>query len=104
MAVISRDEMTFTQVVSQYFLALKGRGLMLSARDLELVREWESQGAPVRVVCAGIKAAFDAHRKAHPAPTARPPASLSHCRKAVERALKSWRESRVGSRSDGSDE
>ncbi|MBM4318381.1 MAG: hypothetical protein FJ125_00100 [Deltaproteobacteria bacterium] len=99
MAIISPGELTFIQLVGQYFLAQKGRGLQLSAADLALVRSWEEQGAPARVVCAGIKEAFEAYRRVH-GPEARTPGSLAYCRKAVERALRSWREARVGNRDD----
>lgn len=96
MAVISREELTYSFLVEQYFLALKGRGLVTSATDRSLIRKWESRGAPVWVVCEAIREAFDSYGRRH-GDGARSPSSLRYCRRAVERALKSWEDSRVGS-------
>jgi len=40
-------------VVGEFFLALRGSGLLLSPLDQELVAEWERRGLPVPVVIAG---------------------------------------------------
>jgi hypothetical protein len=101
MAVIPRDELSFTRIVEQYFLALKGRGLMISAVDLARIRAWEQTGVPIRAVCEAIRSAFDRHQARH-GEQARPPESLSFCSRAVNRAIKAWREANVGSRSQGS--
>lgn len=100
MAVVPREELTFSFMVEQYFLALKGRGLLLSAEELALVRVWEASGAPVWVICEAIRVAFEAYHAKRGA-DARPPASLRFCRKAVERALQTWRTGQVGARVGG---
>ncbi len=97
MPVVPREEMSFALLVEQYFLAQKGRGLLVSATDRALIETWEASGAPVWVICEGIQAAFESHRRKR-GPEARPPASLRYCRKAVEKALDVWREGRVGGR------
>ncbi len=101
MAVVPREELTFTFFVEQYFLALKGRGLLLSAEELALVQQWEATGVPVWVVCEAIRTAFEAYRAKRGA-NARPPASLRFCRKPVQRALEAWRSGRVGASASAS--
>lgn len=74
--------------VEQAYLARAGRGLMLSARDVERVRAWARAGVPVEVVVQGIEAAFE-----------QPPEKvfgLAYAAPAVEQAIKGWQERGVG--------
>jgi len=101
MAVVGADQLSFVFLVGQYYLALKGRGLVLSAAELALIQTWEQSGAPPGVVCAGIREAFTSYHRRHGA-TPRRPASLAYCRKAVARALAVWQEGQVGGRREPS--
>ncbi len=81
--------------ITDAFLAASGRGLMLSARDIELVRGWARAGVPADIVVQGIRDAFD------PAP-ARRVRGLAYVAPAVDRAVKAWRARGVGRRADAS--
>ena len=82
-------------VVSEFFLGLRGGGLMLSPLDLELVQAWERRGLPVAVVCRGLRRGIeDAVQLRGPsAPTPRP---LRAYRLAVEDEWTAYRRGRVG--------
>jgi hypothetical protein len=79
-------------VVAEYFLALRGVGLLLSPLDEELVAEWERRGIPVAVVCRGIRAGLEQLASAG----ARRPRSLRAVRLAVDDAWRAYRSGRVG--------
>ncbi len=79
----------YLATVEAAFLQVSGRGLMLSARDVELVGRWCRAGVPVKVVCAGVAAAFDR-------PPRRPVRSLAYTSRAVEEAIRAWRARGVG--------
>jgi hypothetical protein len=75
---------------------LKGRGapFFLSAKDLDLVSQWERSGLPLPVVLEGIESAFGASR-----PGGRPRGkvlSLSYCEIPVARAWERHRDRKVG--------
>ena len=56
MSELPSSALDYGAVVAEYFLALRGVGLLLSPLDEELVAEWERRGIPVAVVCRGIRA------------------------------------------------
>ena len=55
MSHLPAETLSYEAVVSEYFLGLRGAGLMLSPLDLEQVRGWERRGVPVAVVCRGLR-------------------------------------------------
>ena len=71
----------YQAVVAEYFLGLRGSGLLLSPLDQELVAEWERRGLPVAVVCRGLRRGLEdlAERRAG-APRARSGRSASRSR------------------------
>ncbi len=95
MSLVPREELNFTFVVEQYFLSLRGRGLMVSAQDIATIGQWERTGVPVWVVCEALRTAFE-RRAAKKGPAARPPSSISFARRDVEEAIAAWHRSRVG--------
>ena len=78
----------YLQQVEAYFLGLTQVGVMLSARDLDLVRRWRDAGAPVEAVCRGVRDAFASYES--------PPRSIWQCRKQVESEIAAWRERSSG--------
>lgn len=89
------ESASFEELVQDYFLALRGNGLMLSALDTELLTSWAALGVPFEVVARGIarsaeKAQWDA-RPGEPALR-----SLRACRKQVEAEIKKHRERTTG--------
>jgi hypothetical protein len=92
---IPRDELSYRNVVAEYFLGLRGAGLMLSPLDAEQVAEWEQRGIPVPVVCRGLRRGFDEHVASRPAGATRP-RSLRALRGAVECEWRGYRSGKVG--------
>jgi hypothetical protein len=87
------DALTYETVVAEYFLGLRGAGLMLSPLDVELVRAWKLRGIPVPVVCRGLR--FGYERALAAAPSGAPPRSVRALRLAVEDEWRAYRASRV---------
>ncbi|MFT3914599.1 MAG: hypothetical protein QM704_10915 [Anaeromyxobacteraceae bacterium] len=93
MSELTQDSLDYTLVVAEYFLALRGSGLLLSPLDQELVAEWERRGIPVAIVCRGIRHGLE--RLAEEG-QARPPRTLRAVRGAVEDEWRTYRHGRVG--------
>jgi len=89
------ESASFEELVQDYFLAMRGSGLMLSALDTELLTSWAEQGVPFEVVARGIsRSAERALWDARPGePVLR---SLRACRKQVETEIKKYRERSAG--------
>jgi hypothetical protein len=92
---IPSDALSYRTVVSEYFLDLRGAGLLLSPLDDELVAEWERRGLPVAVVCRGLKRGFEGFALTRP-PGAGPQRSLRALRGFVEEEWRAYRHGRVG--------
>jgi hypothetical protein len=95
MSDLPSESLSYQAVVAEYFLALRGSGLMLSPLDQELAAEWERRGIPVAVVCRGLKAARET-LIAERAPGSPPPRSLRAYRFGVEQEWNAYRRGRVG--------
>jgi hypothetical protein len=82
----------YQAVISEYFLGLRGAGLMLSPLDQELLAEWERRGVPAAVVCRGLRRGLEdlaEHR-------AGAPRSVRALRFAVEDEWRAYQHGRVG--------
>ena len=92
MSELPAASLDYQAVVAEYFLGLRGSGLMLSPLDQELVQEWERRGLPVAVVCRGLRRGLEdlAERSASG------PRSIRALRFAVEDEWHAYREARVG--------
>lgn len=75
--------------IERAFTEHTGRGLLLSPLDRDRVAAWARAGVPAEVVVEGITRAFEK-------PPRRRVRSLGYAVKAIERAIKLWREARVG--------
>ena len=92
MSHLPSEALSYERVVAEYFLALKGAGLMLSPLDQEQVRAWERRGLPVAVVCRGLRRGLGAAAGR----AGGPPRSLRALRRAVEEEWRAYRSGRVG--------
>ncbi|MEW5738100.1 MAG: hypothetical protein AB1938_04200 [Myxococcota bacterium] len=54
------DSASFHEKVQDCFVAHRGRGVALSAKDVELLDEWAEAGVPVEVIARGIRKAAEA--------------------------------------------
>ncbi|GEJ55524.1 hypothetical protein [Anaeromyxobacter diazotrophicus] len=95
MSDLPPSQLTYEVVVAEYFLGLRGAGLMLSPLDLEQVRAWERRGLPVAVVCRGLKHGLEAALRDRPEGSP-PPRALRAYRRAVEDAWRAYQGGRVG--------
>jgi len=91
MSDLPAESLGYQAVVAEFFLGLKGSGLVLSPLDQELVAEWERRGLPVPVVCRGIRRGL-----AELAEERRAVRSLRSVRFAVEDEWRAYRSGRVG--------
>jgi hypothetical protein len=89
---LPESALDYHAVVAEYFLALRGSGLMLSPLDEDLVAEWERRGVPVAVVCRGLRSGVEDGARSG----ARPPRSIRARRLAVEDAWRADQQDRVG--------
>jgi hypothetical protein len=95
MSELPIDALGYEGVVTEYFLALRGVGLMLSPLDAEQVRSWERRGVPVEVVCRGLRQGLEAALRSLP-DGATLPRALRAYRLAVEDEWRAYRYGRVG--------
>jgi hypothetical protein len=92
MSDLPASALDYRTVVTEYFLGLRGSGLMLSPLDGETVAEWERRGVPIAVVCRGLRRGLEdlAERRAGG------PRSIRALRFAVEDEWDAYRAQRVG--------
>jgi hypothetical protein len=86
---------SFEELVQDYFLAVRGAGLMLSALDTELLTSWARESVPFEVVARGItRSAEKALWDTRPGqPVLR---SLRSCQRQVEAEIKKYQERSTG--------
>jgi hypothetical protein len=76
----------YVKDIERYFLALTGKGIMLSPRDYSMILEWQKRKIPKEAVLQGIRIAFkEGSRKG------RGGLSLSSCAPFVERVARVWK-------------
>ncbi len=63
MSLIQKKHINYLTHVEQFFIALKGSGLTLSAQDYHLVEQWEQRGVPLDRLCRAIEASVEQLRK-----------------------------------------
>jgi hypothetical protein len=95
MSDLPPDALSYQAVVAEYFLGLRGAGLMISPLDQELVAEWERRGLPVAVVCRGLRQGLETLVEQR-APGATLPRSMRALRFAVEDEWNGYQRQRVG--------
>jgi hypothetical protein len=95
MSDLPPDALSYQAVIAEYFLGLRGAGLMISPLDQELVAEWERRGLPAAVVCRGLRRGLETLVEQR-APGASPPRSMRALRFAVEDEWNAYQRHRVG--------
>lgn len=85
----------YLRTIEQSFVALRGQGFMLSAKDVALTDLWHERGIPLRVVLNGISQGVERFRKTHP-PEEKLPSSLAYFKGPVQQAVHLWRERSLG--------
>ncbi len=95
MSELPSSALCYEIVVSEYFLGLRGAGLMLSPLDLDEVRSWERRGIPMPVVCRGLRRGLEDALRERPAGSPAPRALRAY-RLCVEDEWRAYRGQRVG--------
>ncbi|MGM0574423.1 MAG: hypothetical protein ACQEXJ_01640 [Myxococcota bacterium] len=85
------DRARYLRAVEEAFVALRGRGLMLSPRDVALVDAWRERGVPVRVVIRAVEQGAERFAASHP-PGTPLPSTLAYFATQVDDAVVLWRE------------
>ena len=88
-----KSTLKYLEEVEAFFLARRGRGLMISPADAQLLRELEEAGVPAALVCRAIARAFEVHEGR---PTDAPPRSVRACLSFIEEEVRRWRAKEVG--------
>jgi hypothetical protein len=96
MSEIPSEALSYRTVVAEYFLGLRGAGLLLSPLDEELVAEWERRGLPLAVVCRGIRRGLEQQLEERGGDRPGLPRSLRAYRFAVEDEWRAYRQGVVG--------
>lgn len=99
MSLLPHDA-SFHEQVQDCFAAYRGRGLMLSALDVELVDAWSATGVPFEVVARGIRQAAEAALWDAPEDGGGL-RSLAACRRKVEAEIKKYLARAPAARPDG---
>lgn len=87
-------EAAYYQGVEEFFVSRRGDPMLLSNADWLLIKQWRTQGVPLRIVLRGIADALDAH--AHSWGRHRKVGSLRYCESEVERARERWERAASG--------
>ncbi len=83
----------FSEIESA-FIRRRGRNLLLSPLDWELIETWQEREVPLHIVLRGIEKVFDGVDK-QPA-RKRTIKSLTYCREEIEAQYAEWLESQIG--------
>ena len=81
---------TYLKQVEAAFVRLRGRGLMLSPKDVALVERWRSSGIPVHLVLRALEEAVTEYVNRHPASSALP-STLAYFERRIDDAATLWR-------------
>lgn len=84
----------YYQTIAKYFIDLRGAPFFLSSKELDLIRQWEEKGIPLRVVLEGIQRSFEPLRYSRK--RRRKPYTLDFCHSSILRAFDLYRDRRVG--------
>jgi len=80
--------------IEDTFVRRRGKHLMLSPIDWQLIESWKDRGIPLHVALRAIEHAFDSHDAKKQKRTVK---TLLYCVEEVEAQYAEWLESRVGS-------
>jgi len=92
MSDLPASSLDYQAVVAEYFLGLRGSGLMLSPLDQDVVADWERRGVPVAIVCRGLRSGLRRPAEGR----AGAPRSIRALRFAVEDEWRAYQHDRVG--------
>ena len=95
MGWLKKENLNYFSIIEQFFLDHIKVGSFLSARDIQIIKEWQKKRYPVDLVCKGIKKGIEHFSKTK----SDLPLSLFYYRKWVDEEIKSSLIKKVGERS-----
>ncbi len=87
------DYFSYFSDVEEYFVQKRGKNLLVSPLDWNLIETWKEQGIPLHIVLRGIDRSFENLQKQGRKSN---PTTLSYCHGAVMEAWQEFQESRIG--------
>jgi len=57
-----KEREQYYQSIARHLISLRGSPFYLSAREMEIIESWESQGIPLSTVLEGLKQGYAAFR------------------------------------------
>lgn len=92
------DQEHYYQTIARLLFRLRGAPFVLSAREIDIIEEWEEQHIPLNIISEGIKSAYENFRKLR---SGRKKFTLAFSCRFVSNAFCQHRERRVGKKSVG---
>ena len=86
--------------IEEAFGRLRGRPLLLSPRDVGLVRQWHEAGVPLKVVLKALEVFFERERRREKPRRLAP--ALGYCERDVYDLWEEWKSARLADREDDS--
>jgi hypothetical protein len=89
--MMDSERATYLRTIEDVFVSLRGKGVMLSPRDVALVDGWRERGLPLRVVLSALQESakrFVERRRGDESF----PNTLAYFENAIEQAALGWRE------------
>ena len=85
----------YLREIEQTFVGLRGRGFLLSPRDVALIDDWRQRGVPARVIVRALRDGARRFRNTHPTGTPLP-ATLAYFASQIEQQIGVRRERSLG--------
>ena len=89
---MNEERRSYLSAIERTFVTLRGRGFMLSPKEVALVDRWFQAGVPVRVVIRALQEGFERRAKRRQAP----PGSLTYFESQIDVAIDDWHRKHTG--------
>ena len=89
------ERAAYLKDIEDTFVSLRGRGFMLSPRDVGLVDDWRTRGVPSRLVVCILRTGARRWKNTHP-PGVPLPSTLAYFKNAIEQEIGLRRERSLG--------
>ncbi len=83
---MNAERQTYLNAIERTFITLRGRGFMLSPKEVALVDQWFHAGVPARIVIRTLQEGFARRTQRRQAP----PSTLSYFESQIDSAIEDW--------------
>jgi len=84
---VEAERQAYLRTIEQTFVKLRGRGFMLSPKEVSLVDSWYRAGVPARIIVRALHEGFERRAQRRQAP----PGSLAYFESPIEAAVLDWK-------------